>query len=387
MKNVLILASVSSVIDQFNMDNIQILQNYGLNVHIACNFEIGNTSSKERIIKFKQELNDKNIQFHQIDFDRNIFSGIFSNIKAAKQLQKLVTHVNFEFIHCHTPIGGVCGRLIGHFKKIKTIYTAHGFHFFYGAPLINWLIYYPIEKFLSKYTEYLIVINEEDYNLAIKRNFKAQNIKLINGIGINCEKFLPQTKENKMMLRKQYGHTEDDFILIYVAELSKRKHQDLLIEVTSILKDIIPNFKILLVGTGSFEKKYKEQVNNLALKENVYFLGFRNDIVNLLKVADISVSTSRQEGLPVNVMEAMATGMPIVVTNCRGNRSLIKDGINGYVVGLDDKKRFSQMINNLYLDRSLRRKFSETNLNIIKKYSRENIMKETESIYKELLGI
>ena len=386
MKKVLFLASVSSVIDQFNRDNIQILQNYGLEVHVACNFETGNTSSKERILKFKQELKDKKIQFHQIDFDRNTFSGIFSNIKAFYQLQRLVNNINFEFIHSHILIAGVYSRLIGHFKKIKTIYTAHGFYFYDGAPLINWLIYYPIEKILSKYTDCLITINEEDFNIAAKK-FEAKKLKLINGIGIDLRKFTPQNQVNKMILRKQNNYAENDFILIYVAELTKRKHQDFLIEVTSILKDKIPKLKVLLVGIGNLEKQYKEQVKNFALENNVQFLGFRNDIANLMKIADVAVSASKLEGLPVNVMEAMATGLPIVVANCRGNRDLIKDGENGYVVDLDDKKCFSQMINNLYIDKSLRTKFSEKNLNMIKRYDRENIMKEMESIYKELLNI
>ncbi|HHV71474.1 MAG TPA: glycosyltransferase family 4 protein [Clostridia bacterium] len=386
MKRVLIVASVASMIEQFNMPNIKILQNMGCEVHVAANFKFGNTISAERISEFKKELAENNVVYYNVEFSRNILN-LRSNYRAYKKLKKIIFDNRYKFVHCHSPIGGVLTRLVA--KKIrgkgtKVIYTAHGFHFFKGAPLINWLLYYPIEKWLSKYTDCLITINDEDYELAVNK-LKARSVKKVPGVGVDLNKFVPQTLEKKKELRKQYGYSDDDFILIYVAEMSYRKHQDLLIKVVDILKNKIPNVKLLLVGDGKLIEEYKQQVKNLKLENYVHFLGYRRDVPNLMTLADIAVSASRQEGLPVNVMEAMATGLPLVVTDCRGNRDLVVNGENGFVVALDDVDGFAGAIEKLYNLEELRTKFGRANLEMIKKYSLENVMRYMEEIYRDYI--
>lgn len=190
MKKALIIASVPSMIEQFNMNNIKILQELGYQVDVATNFQNSGTISEERTEEFKKELASINVKCYNVLFSRNPFS--LSNIKAYKEIKKIVQEDNhYDIIHMHSPIGGVCGRLAC--KKIfgrdlKVIYTAHGFHFYKGAPLLNWLLYYPIEKWLSKYTDILITINEEDYSIA-KKKFKAKKIELVHGVGVDIEKF------------------------------------------------------------------------------------------------------------------------------------------------------------------------------------------------------
>ena len=150
----LILASVASMIDQFNMSNIDILLSLGYEVHVACNFEQGNTCTKDKINQLKNKLEELNVKYYQIDFTRSVYN-IFQDIKAYKQVKKIMVENKYKFIHCHSPIGGVIGRLVCKNTKTKCIYTAHGFHFYKGAPLLNWLIYYPIEKWLSRIIKYL----------------------------------------------------------------------------------------------------------------------------------------------------------------------------------------------------------------------------------------
>ncbi|WDC85911.1 glycosyltransferase [Caloramator sp. mosi_1] len=188
-------------------------------------------------------------------------------------------------------------------------------------------------------------------------------------------------KRKKKVLRSQYGFKDDDFVLIYVAEMSYRKHQDLLIDVIYQLKDKIPNIKLLLVGIGPLKEKYENLVQNLKLDKYIMFMGYRKDVPQLMALSDIAVSASRQEGLPVNVMEAMATGLPLVVTDCRGNRDLVKNDENGYVVSLDDIKKFASCIEELYESECLRMKFGEKSLDIIKQYSLEKVMDEMERVY------
>jgi len=283
-------------------------------------------------------------------------------------------------------MGGAITRLAARQARKKgtiVFYTAHGFHFYKGASLINWILYYTTEKYLaSKYTDVLITINKEDYQRATKFNVFSV---LVPGVGVNVDKFSPEPKEDKRQLRLKYNYREEDFILFYAAELNHNKHQDLLINAVGLLKDKIPKIKLLLGGSGDLEAHYKKQVEELELKEYIEFLGFRNDIPNLLKISDVAVSSSRREGLPVNVMEAMATGLPLVVTNSRGNRDLVTNSENGYVIELDDVEGFANAIGLVHESEELRNKFAEKNLERIKLYSLDQAVRVMEAIYSKYL--
>jgi len=303
------------------------------------------------------------------------------NVKVYEQLKRILKENCYDIIHCHTPVGGAVTRLAARENRVtgtKVIYTAHGFHFFKGAPIQNWLLYYPIEKWLARYTDTLITINNEDYSVAAKFKTKTH---LVNGIGINLEKFKKQTLLNKQETREQYGYSHEDKIIIYTGELSYRKHQDLVIEAISKLSPVHKNIKLLLVGQGALLKEYKELVSSKDIEDHVFFLGYRDDISELLMMSDIAISTSRQEGLPVNIMEAMATGLPIVVTDCRGNRDLIQDGENGFVVNVDDASDLANKLEQVLVDDDLKRKFSNANLARIKKYSLDEVKKDMSHIY------
>ena len=380
MNKVLILATTAAMIEQFNMPNIDLLQELGFEVQVACNFRNGNPISNDQITLFQEILKEKNVKYHQVELTRKIVK-IFTNLKAFKQADSILKEEDFKFVHCHTPVGGVCGRIIGHRNNVNVIYTAHGFHFYKGAKLVNWLLYYPIEKLLSKYTSHLITINEEDYNATFERSFKAKNVSLFPGAGINLERFTPCTQSEKNELRKEYGYNEKDFILIHVAELNKNKNQELVVRAVSKIRSEIPDLKLLLVGIGSMENEYKKLCKTLHIEDRVIFLGYRTDVQNLMKVANVGVSASYREGLPVNVMEAMATGLPLVVTNCRGNRDLITHEKNGFLIKQDDIVGFSKAIKTLYQDECLREKFSCQNKADIQTYDAKNIMRLTKQVY------
>ena len=208
-EKVLIVASVASMIDQFNMPNIRLLQEMGYEVHVACNFEKGNSCSLEKIQTLKKLLENIEVKYYQINFERNILK-IFSNFSAYKEVKKILEKNKYRFLHCHSPIGGVIGRIAGYLTQTKVIYTAHGFHFFKGAPLLNWLLYYPIEKYLSRYTEILITINKEDYERA--KTFYAKKVEYIPGVGIDVEK-IKNIKIDKEQKRKELGLSKDSIVL------------------------------------------------------------------------------------------------------------------------------------------------------------------------------
>ena len=387
MKKALMMASVASMIDLFNMDNIQILEDLGFQVEIACNFEKGSITSQERVDQFKAELQQDNYKIYQLPVPRNIFA-ISDILKSYKMMKTLCRENHYDLIHCHSPIGGMIARLAARKamkKGTKIIYTAHGFHFFKGAPRKNWLLYYPVEKYLSRYTDLLITINQEDFQLAFDKNFKAGQILHVRGVGVDLEKFSPPGREKKTELRKKHNYSDQAFILIYVGELSYRKHQDLLIRAVHLLKDKIPRIKLLLVGNGDLYEEYYKLAQALCVHKQVEFLGYRSDVPELMALADLSVSASRQEGLAVNLMEAMATGLPLVVSASRGQRDLIVPGENGILYQVDDLEKLSQGILQLYQDQALREQYGRKSLELISSYSIESINAEMKKIYSAFL--
>ena len=368
MKKVLFSATVDSHILAFHLPFLKWFKEHGYEVHVATNGDA------------EIPYCDKKIK---ISFERSPFK--LNNIKAIFQLKKVLSKEKYDIIHTHTPMGSVVTRLAA--KKARrsgtrVIYTAHGFHFFKGASLLNWALFYPVEKYLSKYTDTLILINKEDYNLAKRKFKKCRDIEYVPGVGIDEEKFnVKMTKKEKTEFRKSLGLKDTDFVMIYPAELSNRKRQIWLINTVSLLLKENKDIHLLLPGKDSLNGKCQELVKELKLENQIHFLGFRNDIPRLLQISDLSVSSSRQEGLPVNIMEAMYVGLPIVASDCRGNRDLVKDRENGYIIPLDDSDMFVDRVEIIYGNKNLRSKLKKTNKNEIKHYMLKNILSKMKRIY------
>ena len=368
MKKVLIVSTVSRQFYLFEQVNIRVLRELGYEVHGAANFD----DRSER-------LKEVNIIEHHIPFQRSPF--FFFYFKAYKELLKLVEKEKFDIIHCHAPVGGVLGRLVGmKFPNTKVIYTAHGFHFYKGASILNWLLFYPVEKILSKYTDQLIVINHEDFALANSK-FKMKKLDLVSGIGVNYNKFTPVSIQKKVEKRTHLSLTDRDSVLIYVGELSKRKNQMVLIESMADVLKKHPNTYLLLVGRGSLKSEYKEKISNLGLSEHVRLLGYRDDIAELMQISDIALSSSLQEGLPVNLMEAMGTGLPLIVSNCRGNSDLVENQVNGMIVSENTKEDWTKAICELLDAPQCLERYGQSSLEKSTMYSEETVMKEMHEIY------
>lgn len=370
---ILYIVTVSNTVNAFLLPHIKMLVDKGHQVDIACNLKD----------PFKEEVFELCSNIFQIPFERSPIT--IKNFTAYIILKKIVNEEHYDIVHTHTPIASMISRIATRkiTKKTKVFYTAHGFHFFKGAPMKNWIIYYPIEKWLSRYTDVLITINNEDYTTAINKKFKTNKIVLINGVGIDLSRFVKQEMDKKTNIRKNLGYNKEDYILIYVAELSSRKNQTMLINSISKLKDRIPNIRLLLVGKGEKNFDYEQLIKKFSLEQYIELLGFRDDIPELMAMSDVVVSTSKQEGLPVNIMEAMGIGLPIVATDVRGNRDLVEDGVNGYLVRLGNEELLANRIFKLYNDKSIAVLFKENNLRGIRKYSIEESLAVLEKIYEE----
>jgi glycosyltransferase EpsD len=320
-KSKVLFTSHTANFSKFNRPFMRMLKEQGYEVHYA-------SAGEEEVLDCDKHFT--------IPFERSPFK--FNNLRAIWRLKKIIDTEHYDIIHTHTPMGSVVTRLAAQKARkngTRVFYTAHGFHFFTGAPLANWLIYYPIEKIMARFTDMLITINKEDYERA-KKKFST-SVRYVAGVGIDPNKFdVVMSKADKITLRKSLGLKHDDFVMLYTAELNNNKNQAMLLRAMERLQQDTPKAHLVLAGIDSLDGKLQTKAKELGIAHNVHFLGYRSDIPRILQIADLAVSASRREGLPVNLLEAMYVGLPIVATDCRGNRDLVVDGKNGYLVPRDD---------------------------------------------------
>lgn len=367
-KKKILFTSHVAYFQRFNQPFMQMLRKQGHEVHYASMGE------------FEIENCDKSFV---VPFARSPFS--FSNIVAIRRLKKIIDTEDYDLIHTHTPMGSIVTRLAARTarkKGTKVIYTAHGFHFFKGAPLLNWLIYYPIEKIMARLTDTIITINQEDYVCA-KAKFRT-NVVYIPGVGVDPARFKKLSAKEKTTLRSSLGLSAKDFVMIYPAELNTNKNQIMLLRVMKNLAKKDPSIHLLLPGRDSSAGHHKKKAIEFNIAKNIHFLGHRNDIPNLMQAADLSVSTSFREGLPVNLMEAMFAGLPIVATRCRGATELVDDGVNGFITGFDDQE-FIDAIEKIRNDKKLYRTLSKNSLARSKKYDISYITEAINKLYSRAL--
>lgn len=274
------------------------------------------------------------------------------NINAFKELSEIVSNGGYDIVHCHTPIAGAVTRLACRkYRKdgLKVIYTAHGFHFYKGAPLKNWLIYYPIEKFCSHFTDVLITINHEDYELA-KKKMRAKRVEYVPGVGIDVDKFA-NTVVDRTAKRRELGIPEDAFLLLSVGELNENKNHQIVIRALAELQN--QNVHYMVAGEGPLHDFLLDLAQELKVADQVHLLGFRNDVAELYKTADVDVFPSNREGLGLAAVEGMVAGLSLICSDNRGTREYAKNGENA-VVCSNSVAEYASAIDKLYRNESLR---------------------------------
>ena len=377
MKKLLYITNISIGVSSFSVAAVRAAEELGVEFHLAGNFD---GTTKESLRKNEKEYG---VKLHQIDFIRTPYD--LRNIKAYKQLVQLIKREKFDAIHCNTPTGGVLGRLAGKKCKVrKIIYQAHGFHFYKGAPKKNWLIYYPIEKWLAKYTDALITINNEDYELA-KSKFQLRHngkVYYVPGVGIDLSQYdLPDGVREKK--RKELGLKETDIVLISSGELNENKNNQIIIQALSKLRH--ENLHYIICGTGSKYDELKKMTSDNGLDDYIHFLGYRNDIKELYRASDIFVMPSLREGLSRSIMEAMASGLPCVVSNIRGNTDLLENTNSGFLCEATDVLAYTKKIKKLANDETVRKTMGKNSLVAIQKFNMETVEIAVSKVYKSEL--
>lgn len=381
MKKALVLASVASMIDQFNMPNIHLMKEMGYEVDVATNFLKGSTCSDEKIATLIQILEKMNVKCFQVDFSRNVLN-IGQNIKAYKQTRKIINDTDYTLIHSHSPIGGFLSRIAARNARkrgTKMIYTAHGFHFFKGAPLMNWLIFYPIEKFCSQWTDVLITITHEDCRLAQKKMY-AKKVIYVPGIGIKTTDFAPKETDYSINAKKreELGLAMTDIVMLSVGELNKNKNHEIILRAMSKLK--WPNLHYVIAGKGELKEYLELLSKELGINSKLHLLGFRTDVKELFKMADFFAHPSFREGLSVAIMEAMANGLPVICTEIRGNTDLIENNKGGYLFKPNSQETAVNALENV-INNMERNSVIDYNLKKAKTFDVESVMQIMRDIY------
>ncbi|MDO5521289.1 MAG: glycosyltransferase family 4 protein [bacterium] len=338
-KKIMILTTCSGFLPKFEENNVKILQRLGWKVHYASNFENPAYTCK------KEELEQKGIVCHHIDISKSPYD--FSrNMKSLKSVLKLLKQEEIKVLHCHNPNGGVIGRLAGLLaRKVFVIYTAHGLHYYKGAPKKNWLLYYPMEKILARYTNAIITINEEDYQsvgrLRLKKNGKRVRIP---GVGFDAKKYCKDHSDREEC-RKYLGVKKNEFLVVSVGELNENKNHEVVIDAIAQLND--PSIRYFIFGEGMFRERLQEKIEGYNLQDRIKLMGYRDDINRMLQGADCFVFPSIREGLGMAAIEAMGCSLPLIVSNNRGSREYAKHNYNAFICDWDNSQQFAEAIRSM----------------------------------------
>lgn len=373
MNKKILVTSTDLMMIQFLVPHIINLSLNGYDVDIACS-NVG-----DRIDEVRLKLQPYVKAMHIVHLYRSPLN--LDNFNGYKELRRIIDDGNYNVIWTNEPVMGVVTRLAakGARKKgAKVLYMVHGFHFFNGAPKKNWIIYYPIEKIMASKADVICTVNSEDFKRA--QTFKVNRVEYIHGIGINTDRL---TKDKKCKnIRDELGLPLDSFIVLSVGELNKNKNQKVIIEALNILSD--KNIHYVLCGKGDQLEYLQSLVSSFGLDDNVHFLGYRNDVVDICSQANVFVMPSLREGLPVASLEAMYCGLPLVVSNTRGLVDIIQNNVSGFIYDSYDSFGFSEGIKKIKDNPVKAKKMGEINFEMVKPFCLNNTKKELLEIIKSI---
>lgn len=353
----------------FFVEHVKMLYKEGHSVEIAC------AKGTKPLSPIYEQLGCK---VHLLPFSRSPFS--LNNLKAYKMLKKLVESEHYDVVHTHTPNASMIARLAcrGARKQgTKVIYTAHGFHFFKGAPLKNWLMYYPVEKFCAKYTDVLITINQEDYAFAQKK-IHASKVCYVPGVGIDLEK-IGNIQCDREKIRSSIGVPKDCFLLLSIGELNCNKNHQVVVRALAALKNKKVHY--VVAGVGNQHDILLNLAKKLGVENQFHLLGYRTDALMLYKAADVFVFPSFREGLSVSMMEAMSSGLPIICSEIRGNVDLVENEKGGVLFMPSDVDALCSRLKKLVDNESMRQKYGAYNRCAVEKFSQKNVLEKMNMIY------
>lgn len=374
MHKVLFIATYGDFFSSFQINNMKIWIDLGCEVHCVANF------NEPRYNRFTNKIDNIGVIRHNIDFCRTPFT--IKTFSFYKQLKDLMKSENVTIIDTHNPIVSVLSRLAAKSCYInKVVYTVHGFFFFKGCSLTKRLLYKPVEYIMARYTDVFIVTNLEDFDAAKKMKVRGKAY-YIPGVGVDLDS-IRNLNVNKTLKRKELGIPADAFVLLSVGECIKRKNHESAIR--AFAQADIPNSYYIVVGDGELLEYLRALAHELSVGDKVIFPGYRSDANEILKIADLYVFPSFQEGLSVALMQAMVAGLPIVASDIRGNTDCVIDGKGGNLFKSDDIKKIKINIEKMYYELETLKKYGDYNYKRVEKFSKEVVEEKNKKIFASIL--
>ncbi|WP_411678505.1 glycosyltransferase family 4 protein [Caproicibacter sp.] len=364
-KKILFCASTVSHILNFHLPYLKAFQDKGYEVWVAAN--------EQKPIPYADFVVALPIQKKFTSFE---------NIKAIFAARQLMKKQSFDIISTHTTLASAIVRIavLLLLKKPKVFCTVHGYLFNENDGFKKWFYLLP-EKICAPITNVLMVMNHEDYEIAKKHKLYKNKLYFINGMGIDLSKYPPISPEERLAARKKLNLADEDFAYVYAAEFSKRKNQSFLIRAFAETCKSKPHLKLFLAGEGALLEECKELAQTLGVAEQITFLGYVNDIRSLYAGCDTCVSTSLCEGLPFNIMEAMACGLPVIASDIKGHHDLLCDGKSGLLYS--GTKKLQDHMNTIAKKRTLYALTQENGLLKVKRYDIHTAFSQIMNCYQE----
>lgn len=368
-----LVTSTDLMMVQFLVPHVINLAENGFEVEIACS-DVGG-----RMDEVREKLNAYVQAIHVVRLVRSPASP--TNLKGYGDIKKVIDGGHYDIIWTNEPVMGVVTRLAARSARkrgTKVIYMVHGFHFYTGAPAVNWMLYYPVEKFAGHFCDHVVTVNREDFQRAKKMGLP--DVQYIHGIGINTAR-LTQGK-TQTNVRNELGLDDSAFLVLSVGELNENKNQKTIIRAIAELHDLTVHY--FLCGKGDQRENLENLVDNLGLKAQVHFLGYRKDVVDICSQADVYVMPSKREGLPVASLEAMYCGLPLVTSNIRGLVDIMENGVSGYMCDPDDVGGFAEGIAKLKASPEQRRVMGNRNREVVRPFCIDESKREVLELIKKV---
>lgn len=372
----ILITSTDLMMVQFLIPHVENLAENGFEVEIACS-DVGG-----RMEEIRERLDGVVGAIYVVRLVRSPAS--FTNFKGYKDMKRIIEGGRYDIIWTNEPVMGVVTRLAARRARrngTKVLYMAHGFHFYKGAPKLNWILYYPVEKFCSRFCDMIVTINKNDCEIA--NSFYAKSVKRIDGIGLDVTRFY-EVSFDKWKKREELGIPRDAFFILSVGELHHSKNHEVIIKSLGRMNN--PGIYYGICGRGEQLNALQGLVVQLGLQENVKFFGYRRDIPEILHCADLFAHPSAREGLGIAALEAMASGLPLLTSDAGGLPDFVENGVVGYTYAPNDVDGFSEGITRLYSDCELRERMSQNNIEAVKKYDIQNIKAVVCQLMEELAG-
>lgn len=378
---ILLVSTTASMIEQFNLNNILLLQSLGAEVHVATNFNSPGTITEQQGKNLVEKLTGMEVKCHQVDFLRGLGNPI-ANKKAYRQLCDVVCLNSITGIHTHSPLGSIIARRVAHRYNIKILYTAHGFQFFPKGPLLNWVLFWPIEWFYARWTDALVTINRDDFESA--RHLPVNPVYYIPGVGSKINRAFSISQKKRMELRRRfrinYGISDDDYLMISVGELSKRKNHQLAIKAMYKLNN--PKIKYIIAGIGPEKNHLLKLVNKYGLNDQVLLMGYTKNLDALYFAADLNIFVSKREGLGLGGLDGVAHGVYIIGNGRTGMKDYILDDQIGLLQ--NDPDNVNELVTNIKMSINKKHQMSPEVKRKIRQFDQEHVNVLMKKIYHQV---